>query len=229
MPAPIQACVFDAYGTLFDVHSAVGRYAGRMGTEAATLSETWRRKQLEYTWVRTLCGVHADFLAVTGESLDHALAAAGIPDPELRADLLQAYRNLDPYAEVREVLEKLEARGLRRAILSNGSPDMLADAVRTAGLGQLLDPVLSVESIGVYKPDRRVYALAGKALDLDPQEICFVSANAWDAAGAARFGFRVAWLNRAAAPREYAFAEPDTVIASLAELPSWLAVEAPAS
>lgn len=222
MPAAIQACVFDAYGTLFDVHSAVRRHADRLGPESASVSETWRRKQLEYTWVRTLCGAHADFLQVTGEALDFALADADIASPGLRDALMTAYRELEPYAEVRVVLETLASAGLRRAILSNGSPGMLADAVGSAQLRGLLEPVLSVEAAGVYKPDPRVYRLACDALGMSPDAICFVSANAWDAAGAARFGFRVAWLNRTGAPREYAFAKPATVLADLAGLPPWL-------
>lgn len=225
MPHSVQACVFDAYGTLFDVHSAVRRHAHRLGESAGEVSRTWRDKQLEYSWVRSLAGRHADFWQVTSDGLDYALAIAGASDAALHADLMSAYRSLAAYPEVPGVLEALRAAGLRTAILSNGSPDMLADAVADSGLENLLDAVLSVEDVAVYKPDWRVYQLACSSLDLEPGGISFQSANAWDAAGAVLFGFRVAWINRQGAPREYAFAEPHSELRDLGGLPGLLGIE----
>ena len=156
----IRTCVFDAYGTLFDVHSAVARHDEPMGNVAPRVSQTWRTKQLEYTWLRSLMGVYTSFWDVTGDALDYALDSFDIGDRQLRDDLMNAYLTLDPYPEVKQVLETLKERGLRLAILSNGSPDMLASAVANAGIEDLLDAVLSVEDVGIFKPDPRVYQLA---------------------------------------------------------------------
>lgn len=201
---PLAAYVFDAYGTLFDVHSAASRHAATVGPQWERLSELWRIKQLEYSWTESLIGRHPDFWALTGRALDHAMAATGVPAGELRTQLLQSYGTLDAYPEVPEVLSALRARGARTAILSNGTPQMLADAVQAAGIGDLLDAVLSVEEVGIFKPNRRVYELVEKHLGLPPAAVSFQSSNAWDAAGAAAFGFRVVWINRAGRPREYA-------------------------
>lgn len=207
--------LFDAYGTLLDVHSAVGRHAGAIGPDAAALSKLWRQKQLEYSWTRSLMGRHADFAVVTAEALDFALATYGIADPALREALLAAYRALDAYPEVPEVLTGLRRAGLKTAILSNGSPEMLAAGVAAAGIGGLLDAVLSVEAVGIYKPDPRVYRCATDRFGVAPADTLFVSSNAWDAAGAGAYGFRVAWINRAGQPAEYAFAAPDAVLGDL--------------
>ena len=192
----IKACVFDAYGTLFDVHAPVGRVAGRLGEKAAPLSDTWRLKQLQYTWLRSLMGVHADFWQLTGEALEFAMDAHGIDDPELQHELMELYRKLDAYPDAAPALKTLQQGGLNTAILSNGSPDMLDAAITSAGLDSLLDRSFSVEDIGIYKPDPRVYALVTEGFDIEPQEVCFVSTNGWDASGAAYFGFQVVWLNR---------------------------------
>lgn len=194
--ARVSVCVFDAYGTLFDVHSAVGRHAARLGESAASVSQTWRAKQLEYTWLRSLMRRYAPFSRVTADALDYALDMHGAGDAALRADLLDAYLRLDAYTEVASVLDGLRAAGLATAILSNGDPRMLDGAVGAAGLGSRLDAVLSVDSIGVYKPDPRVYELACTHFGVGPEQISFQSANAWDAVGAAAFGFRVVWCNR---------------------------------
>lgn len=201
---PIAAYVFDAYGTLFDVHSAAAGNAAAIGPQWDRLSELWRSKQLEYSWVESLIGRHPDFWELTERALDHAMAAAGVPGGELRAALLDSYRTPTAYPEVPDVLAALKNRGARVAILSNGTPQMLADAVQAAGIGDLLDAVISVEEAGIYKPDRRVYELVGKHLGLPPAGVSFQSSNAWDAAGADAFGFRVVWVNRAGRPREYA-------------------------
>lgn len=218
----ISACVFDAYGTLFDVHSAVGRHRPRLGPQADEVSALWRNRQLEYTWLRSLMARHADFWQITGEALDFALAAHGIDDAQLRADLMAAYLELDCYPEVPAVLEQLKARGLPTAILSNGTPKMLAAAVANSGLENRIDAVLSVETVKVYKPDPRVYQLAVESLRLPAEAIVFLSANAWDAAGAAAFGLRVAWVNRFQQQPERLPGRPDAQIASLAGLPDLL-------
>lgn len=192
----VTACVFDAYGTLFDVHSAVRRHADRVGPVGAAVSQLWRTKQLEYTWLRTLMGRYVDFAAVTADALDVALATHAVHDPALRSDLLQAYLDLDAYPEVVEVLHALAERRVVCAILSNGTEAMLNAAVSAAGLEGLLDPVLSVDPLGVYKPDPRVYRHAIDVLDRPVDEILFVSANHWDAMGAAQAGLAVAWINR---------------------------------
>ncbi len=218
----IGACVFDAYGTLFDVHSAVGRHRPRLGEKADAVSALWRAKQLEYTWLRSLMHTHADFWQVTGDALDYALDAHGIADATLREDLLQAYRVLDCYPEVPAVLARLQRAGMKTAILSNGSPAMLAAAVEGSGLRGLLDAVLSVEDVGIYKPDPRVYRLAVERLDVAAPRVSFQSSNAWDAVAAAAFGFRVAWINRFGQRRERLPAQPHAELATLAELPPLL-------
>ncbi len=222
----IAACVFDAYGTLFDVHSAVGRHQERLGTDADAVSALWRTKQLEYTWLRSLMGRHIDFWCVTGDALDYALDAYGVTDSALREDLMRAYLTLDAYPEVAEVLQVLKNAGLKTAILSNGSPDMLEAGVSGAGIGDRLDAVLSVEEVGIFKPDPRVYQLAVDRLGVSAAAISFQSSNAWDAVGAATFGMQVAWVNRFGQRRERLTAEPDAELKTLAELPPLLAVNA---
>ena len=200
----VRACVFDAYGTLFDVHSAVRRHAAEIGASADAVSQTWRIKQLEYTWVRSLMKRHVDFWRCTEDALGFALAAHGVQGrPGLAARLLDAYRALSLYPEVRGVLDGLVADGIKIAILSNGTPGMLEAAVRSARLDDLEMPVLSVEAVGVYKPDPQVYQLAVDALGVGCEAISFQSSNAWDIAGADAFGFRTVWVNRSRQPVEY--------------------------
>lgn len=218
----IKACVFDAYGTLLDVHSAMARHRRRLGEAWEDLSALWRRKQLEYTWLRSLMGRYADFRQVTEEALDFALDKGQIGDPSLRRALIEDYHRLTPYPEVRDCLEALRAHGVATAILSNGSPAMLAAAVASAGIADALDAVISVDPLRVYKPDPRVYGLAAQTLGLQPAEICFQSSNAWDAAGAASFGFRVVWINRSAQPPERLPFGPDAELRSLDGLLSLL-------
>ena len=217
-----HAYVFDAYGTLFDVASAARRCSAALAGKAEALAALWRSKQLEYSWLRSLMGRHADFGEVTGDALDYAMAALGIADSDLRAKLLELYFVLDAYDDARPVLEALKRAGRATAILSNGSPKMLAAAIDSAGLGDVLDRTLSVEEVGVFKPDRRVYALACRRLGLPAERICFVSSNGWDAAGAASFGFVAVWANRGGAPRERLPAEPAAEISRLDALPSLL-------
>jgi len=191
----IRACVFDAYGTLFDVHSAVGRHADRL-PDASAVSLMWRTKQLEYTWLRSLMDRYVDFWQITQDTLDFALDTYRVADAELKDDLMQAYLELSCYPEVPSVLNGLKDRGFRCAVLSNGSPRMLGSAVENSGLQDVFDAVISIDAIGIYKPDPRVYQMAVDQLGVTPSEIAFQSSNAWDAAGAGAFGFKVAWINR---------------------------------
>jgi 2-haloacid dehalogenase len=221
--AATSACVFDAYGTLFDLTSASRRCADALGGKADALSALWRTKQLEYSWLRSLMGRHADFWQVTSEALDYALGALAIDAGDgLRARLMDAFLEIETFPEARSALEALRRGGRSASILSNGSPKMLAAATRSAGIAHLLDHLLSIEEVGVYKPDHRVYQLAVDRLGLAPQRICFISSNGWDAAGAASFGFAAVWANRSGAPRERLPAEPVAEIRSLDALPGLL-------
>lgn len=215
---PIQAVVFDAYGTLFDVGAAVARHAEAIGPQATRLSDLWRVKQLEYSWVHTLAGRPADFWTLTERALDHALARFGIVDDGLRARLLDSYRRLDAYPDAAPALAALRASGLRTAILSNGSPGMLAQAIATAQLTQAFDAVISVTEAGVFKTAPAAYALVERHLGVPPAATLFVSSNRWDIAGAAAFGLAPVWLNRAGLPNEYPDLPPVAVLRTLAEL-----------
>lgn len=220
----ITVCIFDAYGTLFDVAAAARIAAVEKGREKLAaiwpkLAEDWRRKQLEYTWLRAVMRQHADFWSVTQDGLDWALEAAGLNDPELRARLLALYWELAAYPEVPPMLARLKAAGLATAILSNGSPEMLAAAVRSAGIGDVLDDVLSVESVGIFKPDAGVYRLVTERFACTPDQVLFASSNGWDAAAAAGFGFRTAWVNRAGQPKDRLPARPHHVLSDLTAIP----------
>lgn len=217
---PVTACVFDAYGTLFDVHSPTAKVASEIGADADAVSRMWRQKQLEYTWLRSLMKDHADFRVVTRDALDYALAAHGVANADLADRMMDLYMMLDAYPDARPALEALKAAGLKTAILSNGSPDMLCAAVTSAGLDGVLDMSLSVEDVGVFKPDSRVYQLAVDRLGVQQRsEICFVSTNGWDAAGAAHFGFSVVWMNRFGLEIERLPGRPKHIIEGLDALP----------
>ena len=218
----IQACVFDAYGTLFDIASPVARRRERIGDQADLLVEIWRRKQLEYSWLRTLMARHTDFWHVTGDALDYAMTAIGLADPALRAELMQLYLDLDSYPDARPTVDRVKAAGMRTAILSNGSPTMLTALVNRSDMTRAFDAVLSVEERGCYKPHPSVYQLAVDALGVPTAHVCFVSGNGWDAAGAAAFGFQVAWINRNRQPPEQLPHLPTAVITTLADLPPLL-------
>ena len=211
----IGACLFDAYGTLFDVHSAVAKEVGALNDKAEPVSQLWRRKQLEYTWLRSLMRTHADFYQVTADALDHALAVHGVADRELRERLLELYLTLDPYPEVPATLDRIRARGIATAILSNGDPRMLTAATDSANLRERLDDVISVEPVGVYKPDPRVYDLGVQRTGVAAGRTAFVTANAWDACGAAQFGFQVIWLNRFGGAPERLPGTPKATVAAL--------------
>lgn len=224
MTLPVRACVFDAYGTLLDFASAAAGCRDVLGDKAAPLTTLWRDKQLQYAWLRSLQGRHADFWQVTGDALDFTLETLGLVDPALRARLMGLYRTLACFAEVPAVLGALKARGYATAILSNGSPSMLADAIAHNGLGPLLDHVLSIEEVGVYKTHPRVYALATDRLGLPASAVAFMSSNAWDAHAASDFGMRVVWCNRYGQRPERLPGRPDHEIRTLAELPPLLAL-----
>jgi 2-haloacid dehalogenase len=216
--ADIQACVFDAYGTLFDVSSPMQRRRAKIGPEADTLNMLWRQKQLEYSWLRTLMGAHADFWQITADALDYAMAACKLDNPALRAELMELYLAILPYTETVETVTRLKAAKKRTAILSNGSLTMLTAAVNHSRLTPQLDAVLSVDDVGIYKPHPRVYQMVLDRLDVQRDQVLFVSSNAWDVAGAAYFGFQVAWCNRAGNLPENLPGKPVAEIKSLDEV-----------
>lgn len=216
----VRAYIFDAYGTLFDVHAAIARHRDRAGPDADRISDLWRTKQLEYTWTLTAMGRYENFERLTERALDFALARFGKNDSALRADLLASYRKLDPFADAKDTLRALKQAGFATGILSNGSPDMLQAAIDASAIGGVLDHVLSVDALGFYKPRNEVYALVTKALAAQPSETVFVSSNRWDIAGAANFGFKPVWVNRAKLPDEYPDMKPVAVIESLSALSS---------
>ena len=218
----IGACVFDAYGTLFDVAAAAVQCRDALGDKADELSVLWRTRQLEYTWLRSLMQEYVEFWQVTGDGLDYAMAALGIEDDALRQRLMDIYMRLDAYPEVKDVLSALKAGGIKTAVLSNGSPEMLSSAVDNAGIADLLDDVFSVDSIGVYKPHPSVYQMAVDGLGVDAGRICFMSSNAWDAAAGANFGYRVVWVNRFGQPQERIPGEPKHEVKTLEALPPLL-------
>jgi 2-haloacid dehalogenase len=222
--ADTEMCVFDAYGTLFDFNSAVARHRTAIGPKADALSEMWRAKQLQYTWLRNAMGVHAEFWQVTGEALDHCLAAQGIAGSGVRERLLGAYLALDPFPEVPAMLDKLGRAGRRLAILSNGNPGMLDPMVAASGLGDRFEAVLSVEAAGVFKPDPKVYRLVEAHCGIKPDRVCFLSSNCWDAHGAAQFGFPTLWVNRAGVPNDNLPGTLRGEIRDLSHLPALLGV-----
>ncbi|MBD8874784.1 haloacid dehalogenase type II [Roseibium polysiphoniae] len=212
------AYVFDAYGTLFDVHAAVRKHAEKLGPDAQAFSFVWRQKQLEYSWVRALMKKYQDFWALTEQALDTAYALYPSADRSLRDDLLNAYWTLDCYAEVPQVLTDLKATGAKMAILSNGSPAMLDAAVQAAGLAELLDEVFSVDELKTYKTDERTYEMVTNHFRIYPDAVSFQSSNRWDVAGATAFGFRTVWMNRTNQPDEYTDLAPNAVLNDLTGL-----------
>ena len=220
----ITTCVFDAYGTLFDVNAAARAAAAEPGREGFAaiwpkLAEDWRARQLQYSWLRAVAGQHTNFWQVTQDGLDWAMEASRLNDPDLRARLLALYWELPAYPEVPAMLTALKAQGLACAILSNGSPEMLAGAVKSAGIATQLDAVLSVESVGVFKPHPSVYGLVTTHFGCRPNQVLFVSSNGWDAAFAAGFGFTTVWVNRAGLPIERLPARPQHHLPDLTRIP----------
>jgi len=222
---PVTTCIFDAYGTLFDVSAAARIVAAEPNRKEFAdhwpqIASNWRLKQLQYTWLRAVMSKHVDFWQVTQDGLDWALEAEGLAnDPELRERLLQLYWELEAYPEVPEMLATLKEQGLNTAILSNGTPEMLAGAVQSAGIGGVLDDVLSVESVGIYKPADVVYDLVGKRFGCARDEVLFVSSNGWDAGAAAGYGFTTVWVNRASEPVDRLPAQPQHFLSNLREIP----------
>ena len=221
---PITTCIFDAYGTLFDVAAAARVAAEQPGQEKLAevwpkRAADWRLKQLQYTWLRAVTGDHTTFWEVTKDGLDWAMEASNLDDAVLRETLLALYWELPAYAEVPEMLATLKATSYQTAILSNGSPDMLDGAVDFAGVREWLDAVLSVEDVGIFKPASVVYDLVGKRFGTDPEEVLFVSSNGWDAAAAAGYGFTTAWVNRAGEPVDRLPAKPTHILTDLTSIP----------
>jgi 2-haloacid dehalogenase len=227
MPTPLQgikACIFDAYGTLFDINTPMLRALAALDDRAEPFVLRWRDKQLQYAWLRSLMGVHADFWQVTSEALDHTMELYGIQDPALHQKLMDLYLQLDSFEDAGTCLGALQRRGMRLAILSNGSPAMLDAVTKASGLAGYFERVISVEEVGIYKPSRRVYRQAQAVLKLAaPQDVCFVSANGWDAHAAASFGFQVAWINRAGAPPDRLPGAPALTLDTLEDLPGNIA------
>jgi 2-haloacid dehalogenase len=216
----VQAYVFDAYGTLFDVHAAIARHRAEAGPDAERFSEIWRTKQLEYSWTLSLAGRYADFWTLTERALDYAFERVSSVDRALRPKLLEAYLRLDAFPDAAKALTGLKSHGARLAILSNGSPRMLTAAVEASAIGGLLDAVFSVDAVRAYKPRPEVYALVTDGFGIAAREVVFVSSNRWDVMGAASFGFRAAWVNRGRGPDEYLEYPPVRVLADLSGLPS---------
>lgn len=217
----LEALVFDAYGTLFDVHSVIARCEALWPGKGGAVSHLWRSKQLEYTWLRSLMGRYENFEVVTADTLRYACKTLSLECTDNHVgELMGEYRRLATFAEVKDVMPMLAGR--KRAILSNGSPDMLDAVVRNSGLAQELDAVISVDSLRIYKPDPEVYRLAVDALGIEATRIGFVSSNGWDACGAQSFGFHAFWINRAGTPVDRLSVEPEHIVRTLADLPALL-------
>ncbi len=225
-PMGIKACLFDAYGTLFDVSAAARALADDIGPQWQPLADTWRIKQLNYSWLRSLMGAHVDFWQVTADALDYALDAHGVNGPGMRQRLLDLYFNLACYPEAPAMLRQLKAAGLVTGILSNGAPAMLEAACRSAGIADLIDHLISVEEVGIYKPDPRIYRLAMERLVLPAAAIAFHSSNGWDIHAGKRAGFFAIWINRSGQPAERLPNPPDAVLRSLSDVPAVLGVAA---
>lgn len=221
-PLPVKACVFDAYGTLFDFASAAASCRDELDGKADAFTALWRDKQLQYTWLRSVQNRHTDFWTVTGEALDFTLETLGFQGRVLRERLMSLYRELDCFEEVPEVLTQLRAAGFKTAILSNGSMPMLDSVVKAANLTDSFDHVLSVDEVMVFKPHPSVYQLAVDRLGVPVEQISFQSSNAWDAHAASAYGMRVVWCNRYGQRAERLPGMPDRQIKTLRELPALL-------
>lgn len=216
----IEACVFDAYGTLFDVNAAAAHCQDALGEKWQPLAELWRGRQLQYTWLRSLMGKYVDFCRITADALDFAMASLKVEDDALRRQLLDLYMKLDCYPEVPETLRRLKAAGMKTAVLSNGSPEMLRAAADNAGITGDLDAIISVDALQIYKPKPEVYELAITKLNADAKRISFQSSNSWDAHGASTFGFNVVWVNRFGQAVERLPGKPDVELTSLHDFPA---------
>jgi len=191
----VKACVFDAYGTLFDVNSAAAKCKKKLGSKWEGFANAWRTTQLEYTWLRSLMKKHKNFWEITEDSLDHTMETFKIKK-EIRNDLLDLYKKLSPYPEVKKCLENLKAKKIKIAILSNGTPELLEMLVESNNIQNYFDDIFSIEAVGIYKPDSRVYEMPIKKYDCKPENICFMSSNTWDVSGGGVFGYNAVWVNR---------------------------------
>jgi 2-haloacid dehalogenase len=210
--------VFDAYGTLFDVHAAIARHRAQAGPDADRASAIWRTKQLEYSWTLTLAGQYEDFWVLTERALDYALALVPSVDKSLKPTLLDSYFKLDAFPDARMALKALKAKGRKTGILSNGSPAMLESAVAAAAIGDDLDAVLSVDTLKMFKPRPEVYALVTDRFKCRPGDVTFVSSNRWDVMAGVRVGFHGLWVNRANLPDEYQDFAPERTLNDLSSL-----------
>ena len=191
----IKAIIFDAYGTLFDVNSAAEKCKDKIGDKWDIFSNYWRTTQLEYTWLRTLMNRHEDFWKITEDSLDKSMAVFDI-DPLMRSELLDLYKVLSPFAEVHEVLNNLKQKNNKLAILSNGTPELLEELIKSNNLENIFDDLFSIEQVGVYKPDSKVYDIPIKKYQIKKNEVAFLSSNTWDVSGAGNYGYNAIWVNR---------------------------------
>jgi 2-haloacid dehalogenase len=213
----IEACVFDAYGTLFDVNSAAAKCKKKLGNRWESFANAWRTTQLEYTWLRSLMKRHKNFWEITEDSLDHTMETFKIKQG-MRNELLNLYKELSPYPEVKECLEGLKSKKIKIAILSNGTPDLLKGLVESNNIQNYFDDILSIETVGIYKPDSKVYDMPIKKYDCKPENICFMSSNTWDVSGGGVFGYNAVWVNRFNKVFDKLSYKPKFVINNLKEL-----------
>ena len=213
----ITACVFDAYGTLFDVNSAAAKCKKKLGNRWDSFANAWRTTQLEYTWLRSLMKKHKNFWQITEDSLDHTMEAFKIKK-EMRNELLNLYKELNPYPEVKDCLNILKTKKIKMAILSNGTPDLLKSLVESNNIQNCFDDIMSIESVGIYKPDAKVYEMPIKKYDCKPENICFLSSNTWDVSGGGVFGYNAVWVNRFNKVFDKLSYKPQFVINNLNEL-----------
>ena len=223
----LTTCVFDAYGTLFDVNAAARTAANETNQETfkevwPSVSNLWRIKQLQYTWLRSMTSAYTDFWTVTQDSLDYALEAHGLhKNSDLKDRLLALYWELQPYPEVSPMLKKLKTKGIKTAILSNGSPEMLRSAVKSSNLFDVIDEIISVEKVKIFKPSSLVYEQVENVIECSKSEVLFVSSNGWDIAGAAGFGFETAWVNRSKEPIDRLPDKPAHILRNLEAITSF--------
>ena len=213
----IEACVFDAYGTLFDVNSAAAKCKKKLGNRWESFANAWRTTQLEYTWLRSLMKKHKNFWEITEDSLDHTMETFKIKQG-MRNELLNLYKELSPYPEVKECLEGLKSKKIKMAILSNGTPDLLKGLVESNNIQNYFDDILSIETVGIYKPDSKVYDMPIKKYNCKPENICFMSSNTWDVSGGGVFGYNAVWVNRFDKVFDKLSYKPKFVIKNLKEL-----------